>query len=48
MTAYDNSGCCRRSYTLKEIDSHDVKFGMRWMLGGPVMAASNAPIIRKY
>jgi opacity protein-like surface antigen len=48
MTPYDNSGCCARTYTLKGIDSHDVKVGMRWMLGGPVMAAAGAPIIRKY
>jgi opacity protein-like surface antigen len=37
-----------RPAKFKEIDSHDVKIGMRWMLGGPVMAASNAPVIRKY
>ena len=35
---------------LKDIDSHDVKFAMRWMLGGPVVApvAAEAPLIRKY
>jgi len=32
----------------KDLDPHDFKVGMRWMLGGPVMAASNAPVVRKY
>ena len=35
-------------FEFKEIDSHDVKIGMRWLLGAPVLAASNAPVIRKY
>ena len=45
---YDNSGCRCLSVKFKDIDSHDFKVGMRWMLGAPVMAASNAPIISKY
>ena len=38
------------SLKLKDIDSHDIKFAMRWMLGGPVVApvAVEAPLIRKY
>ena len=35
-------------FEFKEIDSHDVKIAMRWLLGAPVLAASNAPIISKY
>ena len=32
----------------KDLDSHDFKVGMRWMLGAPVLAAANEPVIRKY
>ena len=47
---------CGQTYaglTAKDIESHDVKLGMRWLLGGPVYAApppseSYAPIVRKY
>jgi opacity protein-like surface antigen len=38
-------------YKLKELESHDIKIGMRWILGGPVApmpASYGAPIIRKY
>jgi opacity protein-like surface antigen len=38
-------------YKVKELESHDFKIGMRWMLGGPVAempASYGAPIIRKY
>ena len=45
---YDESGCRCLSVKFKELDSHDFKLGMRWMLGAPVMAASNAPVVRKY
>ena len=45
---YDNSGCKCLSAQFVDLDSHDFKVGMRWMLGGPVMAASNAPVVRKY
>jgi opacity protein-like surface antigen len=44
-------GDLRTAYKLKELESHDIKIGMRWMLGGPVApmpAAYGAPIIRKY
>jgi opacity protein-like surface antigen len=46
--AFDNSGCNCVAAKFKDLDSHDFKVGLRWMLGGPVMAASNEPIIRKY
>ena len=48
-----NSGCSvgggpRAFYTLREMDSHDLKFGMRWMLQPeqqqPVYAP---PLVRK-
>jgi opacity protein-like surface antigen len=45
---YDESGCGCLAVKFKDLDSHDFKVGMRWMLGGPVMAASNAPVVRKY
>jgi len=32
----------------KDLSSHDVKLGMRWMFGGPVVAESYEPIIAKY
>ena len=49
LQAADRSSCnvCA-PFKFKELESHDFKVGLRWMLGGPVMAASNAPIIRKY
>jgi opacity protein-like surface antigen len=45
---YDDSGCRCLAVKFKDLDSHDLKFGVRWMLGGPVLAAAHAPIIRKY
>ncbi len=45
---FDDSGCRCVSVKFKDIESHDFKLGMRWMLGAPVMAASHEPIIRKY
>lgn len=43
-------GCAlRTNYKLKEIDSHDIKIGMRWALGGPVASYEPPPpLIRKY
>ena len=44
-------GDLKTVYKLKELESHDFKIGMRWMLGGPVAAmpaSYGAPIIRKY
>lgn len=47
---------CARSgpgIKIKDLESHDVKLGMRWALGGPVAApvyepAPLAPLVRKY
>jgi opacity protein-like surface antigen len=42
-------------YRAKELESHDIKLGMRWMFGAPVVAAAYipppppmAPLVRKY
>lgn len=50
-----NNGCdLPYSYTAKDITSHDVKIGMRWLLGGvaalPAVAEYQepAPLVRKY
>jgi opacity protein-like surface antigen len=45
---YDESGCRCLAVKFKDLDSHDFKVGMRWMLGAPVLAAANAPVVRKY
>ena len=39
-----------QGFRVKDIDSHDVKIGMRWELGGPIAAPSYepAPLMRKY
>jgi opacity protein-like surface antigen len=47
---------CNQVYAgtkVKDLESHDIKIGMRWMLGGPVLASMpqepyGAPIVRKY
>lgn len=44
---------CKTDYHLKDIASHDVKVGMRWILGGAVAPAVEyqplpEPIVRKY
>ncbi|KQP33931.1 porin [Methylobacterium sp. Leaf104] len=49
-----NNGCdLPYSYTAKDITSHDVKVGMRWLLGGaaPLVASyapEPGPLVRKY
>lgn len=37
-------------FRIKDIESHDIKLGMRWALGGPSVAPSYepAPLMRKY
>lgn len=40
------SGC--DTITFKNVDSHDVKVGARWLLGAPARAAELEPLIRKY
>jgi opacity protein-like surface antigen len=45
-------GACTQcaGFKFKDIDSHDIKIGMRWMIGEPIAVSpvANAPIIRKY
>lgn len=39
------------SYKLRDVDSHDFKIGMRWLLAGPVATAyepAPPPLVRKY
>lgn len=58
LSCYNTAGNCPgTTYKLKELDSHDIKIGMRWALGGvaatpvfaeaPIMPAP-APLVRKY
>ncbi|GJD49500.1 Putative adhesin RP828 [Methylobacterium crusticola] len=40
-------------FKVKDIESHDIKLGMRWLFGGPVVAAYEpppmpGPLVRKY
>ncbi len=49
------AGCgaaCTSSLRIREIDSHEVRFGMRWMLGGHQQVAAAEPlpprIVKKY
>ena len=55
VSCFNDPGCAGASYKLKEVTSHDVRIGMRWMLGGIVAAPVIAdyqpepvPLIRKY
>ncbi len=42
-------GCDAYGYKLKDVDSHDFKIGMRWLLAAPAVAVvQDAPLIRKY
>lgn len=43
-------GCPGTVYSYKDIESHDIKIGMRWMLAsyGPAPIHAPAPLIRKY
>ena len=40
--------CPDTVYALKEIDSHDIKLGLRWMLAAAPAPIYDAPLIRKY
>ena len=40
--------CPDTDYSLKEIDSHDIKLGLRWMLAVAPPPIYDAPLIRKY
>lgn len=47
------AGCPATVYHYRDLESQDIKIGMRWLLGGPVYASAppepyGAPIIRKY
>ena len=37
----------RAFYTFREMDSHDIKFGMRWMLAPEAVPAYMPPLVRK-
>jgi hypothetical protein len=40
--------CPDTVYALKEIDSHDIKLALRWMLAAARAPVFDAPLIRKY
>ena len=40
--------CPDTAYSLKEIDWHDIKLGLRWMLAVAPPPIYDAPLIRKY
>ncbi len=42
------SGAADGSVTWRNIDSHDIRLGMRWMLGGADCCGAEVPISRKY
>jgi opacity protein-like surface antigen len=54
VTCFNSSDCSGASYKLKDITSHDVRIGMRWLLGGvaaPIIAEYHpepGPLVRKY
>jgi len=53
VSCFNDPGCVYASYHAKDITSHDVKIGMRWLLGGVAVAAlpplyEPAPLVRKY
>ncbi|KQP90988.1 MULTISPECIES: outer membrane beta-barrel protein [unclassified Methylobacterium] len=54
VTCINDPGCGGAVYKIKDITSHDVRIGMRWLLGGVVAPAvveyqpEPAPLIRKY
>ena len=50
VSCFNQSPCPGTVYSYSDIDSHDIKLAMRWMLGGPVRVAApvEAPIMRKY
>ena len=37
-----------QGFRVKDIESHDIRLGMRWALGGPSVAYEPAPLMRKY
>lgn len=50
---FSDQGCGGAYYKVKDITSHDVRIGMRWLLGGvaavvPEYIPEPAPLVRKY
>jgi opacity protein-like surface antigen len=50
LTSFDSGTTGRVAVKFKDLDSHDFKVGLRWMLGGPVLAAAAppAPVMRRF
>ena len=54
VTCINDPDCGGAVYKIKDITSHDVRIGMRWLLGGVVAPAiaeyqpEPAPLVRKY
>ncbi|MCJ2047481.1 outer membrane beta-barrel protein [Methylobacterium sp. J-078] len=53
VTCINDPDCGGAVYKVKDITSHDVRIGMRWLLGGGVIAPvaeyrEPAPLVRKY
>ena len=49
-TVYNYAGQCRscEAMTFKNIDSHDVKLGLRWSPGTSAVSTEHAPLVRRY
>lgn len=49
-TAYTYAGQCGtcESLTFKNVESHDVKLGLRWLLSAPPPVVDQGPLVRKY
>jgi opacity protein-like surface antigen len=47
-TASCGTPVLQTNYKLKDIESHDIKLGMRWTLNGPTEAYHPGPLMRKY
>jgi opacity protein-like surface antigen len=53
VNCFNTSDCVGAFYKVKDVTSHDVRIGMRWLLGGGVIAPvaeyrEPAPLVRKY
>ncbi|WP_053080558.1 outer membrane protein [Methylobacterium variabile] len=49
-TVYNYAGQCGscEAMTFKNIDSHDVKLGLRWSPGASAISTEHAPLVRRY
>lgn len=49
-TVYNYAGQCGscEALTFKNVDSHDVKLGLRWTPGAAAVPAEQAPLVRRY